>query len=47
MGGQHLIFYYDLGGSGGMPPPEIFLCSETQSEAKILVELLNILWLTN
>ena len=44
MGGGN-IFYYDLGGSGGMPPPEIFLvflCSETASGAKILIEPLNI-----
>ena len=30
------IFDYDLGGSGGMPPPEIFVvfsCSETASGA--------------
>ena len=38
MGGD--IFDYDLRGSGGMPPPEIFV--RQLSETKILIELLNI-----
>ena len=39
---------YDLGGSGGMPPPRNFFGFRAlrqllvQSEAKILIELLNI-----
>ena len=47
-GGGGNIFYYDLGGSGGMPPQKLFWCFRSlrqllvQSEAKILIELLNI-----
>ena len=42
------IFDYDLGGSGGMSPQKFFGCFRAlrqllvQSEAKIVIELLNI-----